>query len=442
MIRQSITIGLGFFGVFFATQGVAVLAIPYYHMLLKVNPFYLGLTITLPILISALINPYVGKLFDEHTWFVDKSFIILISGWFTALLFGFVWMAPIDWPQLHIIIYLSIVLTAFSVCLTFLSLSAKCLVFEKMPDQTQRGKQFGTNAFFEKFGSLIYYWMFPLAYLLEMSNIYDGVRYIGWIISIVFIGGLTTIMALANRQSASDRDRLIMAITKQEVAFCASHNAYKKVSAKVNWILLNCFLMFAVLGVCVSFDYYLLVFYMFNGDVNEGSYWKGILSTAYAVFGILYIPIIVKMCQTAPYYKVLRYAYILALLGGPMKWVIFQANSQYMILLDALLGAAAWAGIATIIPTMLGAVAQGVENEYCIKIYGWLNARHNFVLSMGVVISLSVSGLILNLTGFDAKLPLAQNEQALEFIRYIFTGGTTVVAVFLLLLSFNKHRQL
>lgn len=441
-MKQSISIGLGFFGVFFATQGVAVLAIPYYHMLLKVDPFYLGLTITLPILISALINPYVGKLFDEHTWFVDKPLIILVSGWFTALFFGFVWMAPIDWPQLNIIIYLSVVLIAFSVALTFLSLSTKCLVFEQIPDQNERSKQFGTNAFFEKFGSLIYYWMFPLAYLLTMNNIYEGVRYIGWIISIVFIGGLTTIMALENRQSASERNKRITAITSQKDTFSPAHEAYKKVRVKVNWILLNCFLMFAILGVCVSFDYYLLVFYMFDGDVNEGSYWKGILSTAYAIFGILYIPIIVKMCRTAPYHRVLRYAYLLALIGGPLKWIIFQANNQYMILLDALLGAAAWAGIATIVPAMLGTVAQGVEKEYYIRIYGWLNARHNFVLSMGAVISLSVSGLILNLTGFDAKLSLAYNASALESIRHIFAGGTTVVAVFLLLLSFHKHRRL
>jgi Na+/melibiose symporter-like transporter len=76
MTKQELSVGLGFFAIFFATQSIATMAVPYYHMVLGVDPFLLGATLTLPILISAVFNPWLGKLFDVNPLLQNRSWVV------------------------------------------------------------------------------------------------------------------------------------------------------------------------------------------------------------------------------------------------------------------------------------------------------------------------------------------------------------------------------
>lgn len=62
---QKLALGAGFFAMFFAQQSVSVLAIPFYQMTLGVDPFLLGLALTLPLLLGTLLGPWVGHLSDH-----------------------------------------------------------------------------------------------------------------------------------------------------------------------------------------------------------------------------------------------------------------------------------------------------------------------------------------------------------------------------------------
>lgn len=431
-------IGLGFFGVFFANQGVAVLAIPYYHMTLKVDPFYLGLSITLPMLVGALLSPTVGNLFDTSPAFRNKPLLILIFGWLTAILFGLVWMAPVDWEQKSILIYVLTILTALAISLCFLTLALKCLVFEELDNHNDRSTQFGVNAFFEKLGSIVYFWLFPLAHLFVQGNIHEGVRSIGWIISIFIIGGLCTLLSLhylrltTPVKNSASRNKTHQTVNRNIIP--------TTIKIQTHSALAHAFIMFAILGLCVSFDYYLIVYYMHSGEVIEGSFWKGVLSTAYAILGILYIPVLLRLRKHKSSYVVLRYAYILAFIGGPLKWLIFSPGNDMFLVIDAVFGAVAWAAIAMMIPTILGNISEQAEKDFSIKIHGWLNARHNFVLLTSTVVSLAASGLLLNLSGFDAAALHQDNASSLQIIRYIFALGTSAVLVLLFLLTFRTNK--
>lgn len=441
MKYHNLFIGLGFFAVFFATQGVTVLAIPYYHMTVKVDPFYLGLSITLPMVVGALLSPVVGDLFDKNPAFRNKPLLILIFGWLTSFLFGSVWMAPVDWEQKHILIYVLTILTALSISLCFLTLALKCLVFEKLDNHNDRSTQFGVNAFFEKLGAIVYFWLFPLAHLFFQGDIHEGVRAIGWIIGIFIIGGFCTLLSL-HFLSLAAPTKVPASNDKISQQFIININVIPK-TIRINtyYALTQAFIMFAVLGLCVSFDYYLIVYYMHAGDVIQGSFWKGVLSTAYAIFGILYIPILLRLRKNKSSYIVLRYAYILAFIGGPLKWIIFSPDNDIFLLVDALFGAVAWAAIAMMIPTILGNISEHAEKHHAIKIHGWLNARHNFVLLTSAVIALAASGLILNLSGFDAAALDQDNASALQTIRYIFALGTSAVFIVLFILTFHNQSQ-
>jgi GPH family glycoside/pentoside/hexuronide:cation symporter len=438
MTKQELSVGLGFFAIFFATQSIATMAVPYYHMVLGVDPFLLGATLTLPILISAVFNPWLGKLFDVNPLLQNRSWVVFIFGWLTALLFGAVWMAPVSWGESSILLFLFVVLTLFSLSLTILTLASRCIVFENIQTQDKRRFQFGVIAFFEKLGAIIYFWFFPISQLIFVGNVYNGVRVVGWTVAFFLIGILTSVMARAFRHQ---RHKLSNARTIQIQDLPKVDEIPKAFVKRVRLILFHVFLMFAILGLCVSLDYYLIVYFMFNGNIELGSLWKGILSTSYAVIGIAFIPIAIKVSRVQDEYRVLRYAYAMALIGGPLKWIIFQPGNEFALIIDALLGAAAWTAMATTIPTMLATLSEQTEKKYGISVSGYLNAKYELVLKVSAVVSLLVSGLILSVIGFDASLGANQASDTLHRMRLIFSVGSTIVLIFLLLLTIKQNRQ-
>lgn len=54
--KQKYALGLGFFAIFFANQGIGILAIPFYQMTLAVDPFLLSLAMTIPVLLASFIG--------------------------------------------------------------------------------------------------------------------------------------------------------------------------------------------------------------------------------------------------------------------------------------------------------------------------------------------------------------------------------------------------
>lgn len=54
-------LGQGYFTQFFAAQGIYILAVPYYQMTLGIDPFLLGLAMTLPLLLAGSLGPLVNS---------------------------------------------------------------------------------------------------------------------------------------------------------------------------------------------------------------------------------------------------------------------------------------------------------------------------------------------------------------------------------------------
>lgn len=431
-------IGLGFFALFFASQSVAVMAIPYYHMQLKIDPFWVGVVLTLPILVSAGFNPWFGKLFDQNSFLQNRARVVLISGWITAFLFGMVWMAPTQWPQHSIIVYLFCVITVFAISLTILSLACRCIVFEYIPSDDERNIQFGIIALFEKIGAIMYFWFFPISQIAFSGSRHNGMQIVGWAIAVFLIGMLTSFMARVTHRPNGIESKIKhspISGHQQRVPIPP------EVAAKVNFILFQVFVMFAILGTFVGLDYYLIVYFMFEGNLEIGSLWKGGLSTLYALIGIAFIPIVIRASKKNDGYMVIRNAYCLAMIGGPLKWLIFQPGNEYTLWIDALFGAAAWTVMATLIPSMLAKISSQAEQDSGAKMSGYINSQYDLVLKLSVVVSLFTSGVILNMVGFDANLGANQENNALTDMRLIFSVGSTAVLALLFLLTHKRIRS-
>jgi len=431
---QKLALGVGFFAMFFAQQSVSVLAIPFYQMTLGVDPFLLGLALTLPLLLGTLLGPWVGHLSDHYqSSFGRRRPFILVASWACCLLFGLIWMVPTGWGELAQLLYFVIFSLLFYVAATFMSVPMTCLSYEMSPDYHQRTEIMGFTTYFLKLGSLLYQWLFPLAQLAIFSSVFVGIRYVGWGVALFIFGLLGTLAACYSKEVIQRSSVAFPAVTLRQSLKTLKANKGLRV------LLLLTVIQMAGGAFTASMDYYLLVYFIAEGDIAQGAIFKGWLSMAYAAFGFLTVPLITTLSSRLGKVKALQLIYLLTLVGGVGKWFIFTPQGYGWIWLDALLCTAAWTAMTMLIPSMMADLCDEDELTHGQRREGVFVAIHSWVTSLSAALALLLAGLSLNLIGFDAQLAAAQKPDSILAMRLILALGTFLFALCSLLMLRGFH---
>lgn len=422
--RQKLALGAGFFSIFFVNHGISALAIPYYQMTLGMDPFVLGLVMTLPILLSALISPWVGYVIERHqTTIRRRKFFILISGWISAACYATIWMAPASWDGSKVIIYLLVTSLLFFFAAAFLTITVRCLAYEVGIDRQEQTSVMGYTAIFEKIGSALYYWIFPLAQSSFFQTTHQGIRYICWFVAVVLIGVFSSLAGLYAKTPLALKSPEAKVVTLKHVALVEPYQN------QFNWLLGLVALQVGVIGLCVSMDFYVLVYYVSAGDIHEGANWKGVLSAAYALFSLLSIPLVVRASNRFGKKLTLKAIYILSAFGGVAKWFIYTPGNEYLLIVDAFLGAWIWTAMSVIIPSMLADLCYLNWQKTGTYRDSTVVARHNWALNLSLVFAMLLSGLALNIIGFDAAAGQDQSPVTITAMRSILSIGSVAFSL-------------
>jgi len=419
MLKHKVALGCGFFAIFFVGHGIGALAIPYYQMTLGVDPFLLGLVLTIPVLFSALISPWAATVIDTFSPVRHSHRLILIaSGWFCALSFAAMWRVPTHWSDTLSILYLFGCSLIFFFFATFMTVVVRCLAVESTSESRELTAVMGFTTVFEKLGSIIYFWLFPLAQSKLFFSLTLGMKTIGLWVSVLLIGMLSSISGLLCRSRA--KRAIAPENNPTSTPFSPS------LHSQVKWLFAVTVIQFGLIGVCVNLDFYVLVYFVNAGDIAQGAIWKGYLSTGYALFGLLAIPVIVKAGNRYGKKRTLQFIYVINCINAVSKWFVYQPGMEYWLIVDSLLGTWVWTAHTTLIPALLADICY--ENQ---RITGSLSdsyvvARHNRVANLALVISFVGSGLLLNVIGFNADTTVAQSDSVLFTMRLVLVAGSLV----------------
>ena len=104
-----------------------------------------------------------------------------------------------------------------------------------------------------------------------------------------------------------------------------------------------------------------------RGDVGQGSIWKGILSTAYAVVGIAMIYPVTWMANRFGKAKTLSFTFILVLFGAVVKWFVFTPGKGWLILLDPIFCGPVWVAINILSLSMLADICDEDELRHGMR---------------------------------------------------------------------------
>ncbi|MEO6004826.1 MAG: MFS transporter [Opitutus sp.] len=429
-LREKLALGAGYLPLFYGNSGVKGLAVPVYQMVLKVDPAVLGLVLAIPRLWDALTDPIVGMVSDNcRSRFGRRKPIIVLGAILQAVTFAAIWMVPSGWSQPAVIAYLVGTLLAFYTCFSIFSVPLMSLTYEMTADYQERTRVSAFGGFFWKMGELTYSWVFWAANLAVFGSVMHGMRTIGWTIGICVMGLMGIIPGLLVRERQFRR-----AVTQEKVRLvpavkaCFSNRAFVVLTG-----LTVCQVLAGMLA--SNIDYYLLVYYMNGGDIMEGTKWKGVLSTSYAVLGIGMIYPVNWMANRFGKRTTLSVIFAMVLAGGFAKWFIYTPGNPWKILLDPLLCGPVWTALSVLTPSMLADVCDDDELRHGLRREGMLGSLFSWIQKSGYALAFFGAGLALNLVGFNAGLGGGQSADTFLGMRLMLSVSTVIwaiVALFLL----------
>jgi glycoside/pentoside/hexuronide:cation symporter, GPH family len=421
---EKAALGAGYLPYFYGDNGVKSLAIPVYQMVLKVDPALLGLILAIPRFWDALTDPIVGMISDNsRSRFGRRKPIIILGAILQAVTFGMIWMVPTHWSQTGIVAYLVVTLIAFYTCFSIFSVPLLSLTYEMTPDYQERTRVSAFGGFFNKVGEITYSWAFWVANLAVFGSVMHGVRTVGWTIAICIMGLVGIIPGLFVRErqfhrvARQEKVRLIPAL---KASF--SNRAFV--------VLIGITVCQVLAGMLASnIDYYLIVYYMCGGDIVEGTKWKGVLSTGYAILGIGMIYPVNWLANRFGKRTTLMSIFGLVLAGGVAKWFIYTPGNPWKILLDPILCGPVWTALHVLTPAMLADVCDDDELRHGLRREGVLGSLFSWIRKTGYALAFFGAGVALNIVGFDAALGGAQKPESILGMRLMLAVSTVVWAI-------------
>lgn len=423
-IFEKCMLGIGQLPVFMAGQGLKTLVQNYYNMILHVDPAKLGLILALPRLWDAITDPIAGFISDNfHSRFGRRKPLIVVGALLQGIAFGLIWMAQDDWSEDKALVYLIATLLFFYTCFTIFSVPLVSLSYEMTPDYKERTRVSVFGALFGKVGELGYGWILALAQLSVFGSVVFGMKVVGWGVGIVIMGLVALLPGIFVKERYYKKD-----VTKKRVKFWPSLR--ESFSSRAFRILMVISCLQIVAGMFASsLDSYLITYYMFDGVIADGWKWKAMLSSAYAIIGMLSLYPVNWAANKYGKRSVLIFSFFLVLLGSAGKWFLFTPGNPWKLVFDPVLCGPIWTALAVLMPSMLADICDEDELKYGYRREGMYGAVFSWFQKTGFSLAFFGSGLALNWAGFDASREADQDAAAILNLRLILAVSTFVWAV-------------
>jgi GPH family glycoside/pentoside/hexuronide:cation symporter len=425
--------GLSGLAGYYSTVGVQALATPVYQMTLGVNPAWLGLALAIPRVLDAFVDPLVGNISDNTRSRFGRRRPYIIAGAVTmALTFGLIWMVPANWSptaQLGWFVATSVLYFFFH---SVFSVPLQSLSYELTPDYDERTRVQGFSAFFNRIGELTYSWVFPLSQLAIFATPLVGVRTVAWGVAILFLAVPGVVAGLVGRERFAQQAAL-----QSKVRFWPTvRSAFA--NRPFRYLIALVVTTYLVGMLASSMDYYLLVYYVCHGDLKEGSFWKGVLSSAYGVVGLLSVPLLTATSKRIGKENTLAAVLALLVVGACARWWIFRPGAGWWVMLDPILGGGAlWVAISMVVQSMFADICDEDELMSGQRREGLFGAVFSWLTKAGTSLAFMLTGFVLNAVGFDVALKADQAPSTILAMRLFLTVAPALAALACIVLLRN-----
>ncbi|MGN8225097.1 MFS transporter [Gracilimonas sp. BCB1] len=405
------------------------------------NPFLAGLLGGLPRIFDALTDPIMGFISDntKSRWGRRRPYIFvgaILSGLFFILL----WQMDETNSQAYNFWYFLIMSMVFLVGNTMFATPLIGLGYEMTTDYNERTHLMAFSQTVGQIAWMIVPWFWVLIANPDLfADQATGVRQLS-----VIVGGICIALGLLPAIFCEGFDDAEME-NRKEITFKKSFENLKELFHGIVLVSKNkpfmklcaaTFLVFNGFQLVASFSYFIIVFYMFNGDYGAAGNWPAWFSTITAVAtAFLVIPIVSWLSDTFGKRKAFIISTALSIVGYILKWWGFSPENPWLLFMPIPFMAFGLGGLFTLMMSMTADVCDLDELKNGMpRKEGTFGAIYWWMVKLGQALALVLGGLVLELVGFDqnAATQTAETMTNLRIADIAIPAITAAMAIWVM----------
>lgn len=408
------------------------------NLSLGMNPALVGLLSALPRLTDALTDPIMGYISD-HTksrWGRRRPYIF-IGACLAGLIFALLWQLPDGKSESFYFWYFLVGSLFFYLAYTMFATPWVALGYELTPDYHERTRLMGVQNFIGQLAYVVAPWFLLFMQNEQLfDNMIDGAASLAILIGavVIFIGILPAIFLRERLHEAPkiDTGNKVGKINFEKNDFKENIFSFFKgfgITLRVKPFLKLClatFLVFNGFMLVSSFQYYVIIYYVFGGDIGAGAEYAGYAGTLGAISTFFVIIFVTWLSTRIGKRRAFYITISISMIGYALKWFCYNPDIPWLLLLPAPLIAFGLGGLFTLMPSMVADVVDYDELQTQERREGMFGSIFWWVVKLGMAAALAGGGFILNATGFDVALGNSQTPQTILSMR-IFDAFIPVI---------------
>jgi GPH family glycoside/pentoside/hexuronide:cation symporter len=381
------------------------------------DPFLAGLLGGLPRIFDALTDPIMGFISDntKSRWGRRRPYIF-VGAILSGVLFAVLWQLDPENTEFFNFWYFLILSMVFLIGNTMFATPLIGLGYEMTSDYNERTRLMAFSQIIGQIAWMIVPWFWVL---IASPDIFEtqaiGVQRLSVIVgAICIVLGLLPAFFCKGIDSSHMENRKVISFKTMFSNWKDLFQGIVQVSKNKPFMKLcgATFLVFNGFQMVASFSFFIIVYYMFNGDFVLAGNWPAWFSTVTAFLtAFVVIPIISWISNNWGKRKAFIISTAISIIGYVLKWWAFDPENPWLIFMPLPFIAFGLGGLFTLMMSMTADVCDLDElNNGMPRKEGTFGAIYWWMVKLGQALALVLGGLVLKVVGFDQNATLQSVE--------------------------------
>ena len=427
--------GMGWFGGL-AVPGMNSLSLNVFNILMGVDAVLITSAMGMVQVAGIFMDPIVANFSDNLvTRWGRRRPLIVLGSVIAGLMFALMWMFPPGWTGHQYFVWYLILSLVLNLGNSLYGSAYYALGIEIATDYKDRTRIMAVRSYFSTIGALITPWLFFLAQIGIFASALQGMRWIG-----AMVGGL--IIATAIPCAVLTRERFDALARKERAPHRSPWDPvagfFKTIIQIGNnryfWMVLSVAITVSTgLAIFEAFGNYVVIYYVFHGDVKMGAQFSGWGNTIGVTIAILAIPMAQALCNRLGKHVTLRLALGWMFIGSVLKWWCYNPSHPFLIFVIPFFYSLGISSFWMIIPAMQADVVDIDELHSGKRREAMFGAVQSIGFRASSAIAITLMGFLLNASGFVRDLGGNQTPETFFRLRFMYSFAMGCVILLSLL---------
>ena len=394
---------------------------------LGMNPFLVGLIASVPRLVDAMIDPMMGYISDNtRSRFGRRRPYIFFGAIAAGIVFALMWQLPAGHSEMFYFWVFMAASILFFCAYTIYAAPFIGLGFEMSPDYHERTRLQAVSNWLGQIAWITVPWFYAImANQRLFDNKVEGARSLAIAVGIfIILGGIMPALFTREYFGSLPKDNIAKGFWKHLKEFFRGFAVTFKCRPFVK-LCAATFLIFNGFQLGSSFSIYVMIYYVFGGDDSKAGALLGWFGTVTSLFTLAIIPLATWISTRVGKKNALLLTISASLIGYALKWVGYNPDYPYLLLIAAPFVSFGIGSLFTLICAMVADVCDYDELTTGQRREGMFGAIYWWMVKIGMSLAGLLTGLMLNASGFDVALGGAQSAKTLFLLR-VFDVGTAM----------------